>query len=203
MTSNNPNAHTPNTIRVTGLDLSLTGTGIAHIDIQRPPTFEPTVTVRTCTITSAGRKTATWAERAARLRKLRNAVCDQAAGSQLVVIEGPAYASNVGSVWDRAGHFWNVLGTLDRLRVPYVVVVPQKAKAFAAGKGNADKTAVAAGMTRLWGDAASPGNDNEFDALALATLGAVRVARRQLPISVLERHLEVVAGIEWPSVDRV
>lgn len=195
-----PNAHTPNTLRITGLDLSLTGTGIAHIDIQRPPTFEPTVTVRTCTITSSGRKTATWSDRADRLRKLRNAVCDQAAGSQLVVIEGPAYASQVGSVWDRAGHFWNVLGTLDRLRVPYVVVAPQKAKQFSAGKGNADKAAVAAGMARLWGDRAAPGNDNEFDALALASMGAVRVARRQLPIAVLERHAEVVGGIEWPTV---
>ena len=39
--------------------------------------------------------------------------------------------------------------------------------------------------------------------LLVLSWGAVRVARRQLPISVLERHLEVVAGIEWPSVDRV
>jgi Holliday junction resolvasome RuvABC endonuclease subunit len=73
-------------------------------------------------------------------------------------------------------------------------------KKFAADKGSADKAAVAAGMVRLWGERVEPGNDNEFDALALATLGAVHVARRQLPVRVLERHLEVVTSIGWPEV---
>lgn len=196
-----PNAHDPNRIlRITGLDLSLTGTGVAHVDVERPPAFEPRVAVATRTIVSSGRKSATWQERASRLRRLRNAVCDQASRSQLVVLEGPAYASQVGSVWDRAGHFWNVVGALDHLCVPYVVVSPAQVKQFAAGKGNADKAAVAAGMTRLWGDRARPADDNQFDALSLATMGAVRVARRQLPISVLERHAEVVSSVAWPVV---
>lgn len=198
-----PNPHKPNrALRITGLDLSLTGTGIAHIDVELPPAFEPRVTVATRTIVSSGSKSDTWQQRATRLRKLRNAVCDQASRSQLVVIEGPAYASQVGSVWDRAGHFWNVVGTLDHLGVPYVVVAPQKAKQFSAGKGNADKAAVAAGMARLWADRAAPADNNQFDALALATMGAVRVARRQLPITVLERHAEVVASIIWPDIQR-
>lgn len=189
-------------LRVTGLDLSLTGTGIAHIDIQRPPTFNPQVTVTCRTITSSGRKGATLPERVARRRKLRNAIVDQARGSALVVIEAPAYASTTGSVWDRAGLWCAVVDALDHLGVPYVDVAPQKAKKLAADKGNADKTAVAAGMTRLWGDLVAPSNDNEFDALALATLGAIRVAARQLPVRVLERHREVVAGIVWPDVER-
>lgn len=199
-----PNPHTPNPrdLRVTGLDLSLTGTGIAHIDIQGPPTFDPQVTVTTRTIVSSGSKSDTWQQRAARLRKLRNAICDQAARSQLVVIEGPAYAANVGSVWDRAGNFWNVVGALDHMRIPYVVVPPSQVKKFAADKGTADKTAVAAGMARLWGDLAAPADNNQFDALALSSLGAIHVARRQLPIRVLERHQAVVAGIVWPVVER-
>lgn len=199
-----PNTHAPNPrdLRITGLDLSLTGTGIAHIDVQGPPAFEPQVTVATHTITSTGRKSATLPERVARLRRLRNAICDHAVGSQLVVIEAPAYSQNVGSVWDRAGLWHAVVGAVDHLGIPYVAVAPQKAKQLAAGKGNADKTAVAAGITRLWGELAAPANDNEFDAVALATLGAVHLARRQLPIRVLERHCDVVAGIVWPEVER-
>ena len=54
----------------------------------------------------------------------------------------------------------------------------------------------------MWGDHATPGNDNEFDALALATLGAIHLARHQLPVRVLERHLEVVSCIDWPTQRR-
>lgn len=190
-----------NALRITGLDLSLTSTGVAHIDIQRPPALDPQVTVTTRTITSTGRKSATLPERVARIRKLRNAICDQAAAAQLVVIEAPAYGQNVGSAWDRAGLWHAVVSAIDHMRIPYVAVAPQKVKQVAAGKGNADKAAVAAGMTRLWGDRAAPADNNQFDALALATLGAIRVARRQLPISVLERHAAVVSGIDWPNLE--
>lgn len=186
-------------LTVTGLDLSLTRTGIAHIDIQKPPTFNPKTQVTTHTITSTGTRKDTLPQRVARIRKLRNAICDQVCRSALVVLEAPAFASNMGSVWDRAGLWHHVVAVLDAQGVPYVDVAPSRLKKFACGKGNGDKTAVAAGVTRLWGELASPRDNNQFDALALATLGAVHLARRQLPIRVLERHLEVVAAIDWPN----
>ena len=189
-------------IRITGLDLSLTGTGIAHIDVQAPPTIDPTVHVSTHTITSTGRKNATLPERVSRRRRLRNAIVDAARDSHLVVLEGPAYAANVGAVWDRAGLWCAVVDSLDHLGVPYVDVAPARVKKFAADKGSADKAAVAAGMVRLWGDLCAPQNDNEFDSLALCSLGAIHVARRQLPIRLLDRHLEVVSSITWPKVAR-
>lgn len=198
-----PNAHKTNgrdLLRITGLDLSLTGTGIAHIDIQAPPALEPDVAVSTRTIVSSGSKSATLPERVSRRRSLRDAIVGAARDSQLVVLEGPAYGANVGSVWDRAGLWCAVVDALDHLGVPYVDVAPARVKKFAADKGSADKAAVAAGMVRLWGERVEPVNDNEFDALALASLGAIRVARRQLPIVVLERHLAVVSSIVWPEV---
>lgn len=188
-------------LTVTGLDLSLTGTGIAHIRIQRPPTFDPQTTVETLTITSTGTRKDTLPQRVARLRKLRNAIVDHARHSHLVVVEGPAYGVQGTGIWDRAGHFWNVVGALDHLRVPYAVVEPKRVKKFATDNGNSDKAAVAAGVTRLWGELAAPRDNNQFDALALASLGAIRLARRQLPIRVLERHMEVVSAIGWPSVE--
>ncbi|QRY62715.1 crossover junction endodeoxyribonuclease RuvC [Gordonia sp. PDNC005] len=187
-------------LTVTGLDLSLTGTGIAHIRIDRPPTVDPQTTVETLTITSTGRRADTLPQRVARIRKLRNAIVDQARTADLVVLEAPAFAANVGSVWDRAGLWHHVVAALDHLGVPYIDVAPTRVKKFAADKGNADKAAVAAGMARLWGERAAPADNNQFDALALASLGAIRVAGRQLPIRVLERHREVVAAIDWPTV---
>ena len=179
---------------VIGIDASLTGTGIARI------TLDP-FTIATHTISSAGKKGATLDQRATRLRKLRDTIIDHATPADLAIIEGPSYASNTGSMWDRAAHWWNLVSTLHHLGVPVVEVAPARAKKFAADNGNADKTAVAAAMTRLWGDQVTPGNDNEFDALALATIGAIHLAPRDaLPITILERHRHVVAGI-WPKED--
>lgn len=205
---------------IVGLDLSLTGSGIATVSVagaeldgdgrtglvgysgesvgkSGPENRSQPVLVDTRTIVSSGRKGAPLPSRIARIRRLRNAICDHARHADLVVVEAPAFASSTGQVWDRAGLWHHVMAAVDHLGIPYVEVAPTKVKKFATGKGNADKTAVAAAMSRLWPDV-NPGNDNEFDSLALATLGAIRVAGRALPITVLERHREVVAGIDWP-----
>ena len=184
---------------IAGVDLSLTGTGLAIIEIQSPPSFSPTTTVRCQTVVSTGTRADTLQQRVARRRKLRNAICDQVRHADLIVIEGPAYAAHGSGTWDRAGLWAAVVDTIDHLKIPYIDVPPTKVKQFAASKGNADKAAVAAGMARMWGERAAPADNNQFDALALATLGAVHLARRQLPIRVLERHLEVVAAIDWPN----
>ena len=185
---------------VAGVDLSLTGTGLSIIEIEPPPNFTPNTTIRCETIVSTGRRADTLQQRVARRRKLRNAICDRIRIADVVVIEGPAYSAHGSGTWDRAGLWAAVVDTVDHLKIPYLDVPPTKAKQFAAGKGNADKTAVAAGITRLWGDHVTPGNDNEFDATALASLAAVHYAGRQLPIRVLERHREVVSSIDWPQL---
>ncbi|MCF8610013.1 crossover junction endodeoxyribonuclease RuvC [Gordonia sp. HY285] len=180
-------------MRHTGLDLSLTATGIAHIETSTNPT--------THTITSAGRKTDTLPMRTDRLRRLRNTIVDHCLHSDLVAIEAPAYSSNVGSVWDRAGLWWSIITALDALTIPYVAIPPTTVKKFATDKGNADKTAVAAHMTRLWKDLANPTDNNQFDALALATMAAVHTDFRALPVTVLERHKLSVSGISWPALN--
>ncbi len=182
---------------VIGIDASLTGTGIARI------TLDP-FTIATHTISSAGKKGATLDQRATRLRKLRDTIIDHATPADLVLIEGPTYGSSTGSVWDRAAHWWNLVGTLHHLGIPVVEVAPARAKKFACGVGSGPKSgkvAVAAGLTKLWGDHVSPDDDNQFDALALATIGAIHLAPRgALPITIHEQHRLVVAGI-WPKDD--
>lgn len=184
-------------MRHTGLDLSLTGTGIAHIETT--PTGPHTTTT---TITSIGTRKDSLTDRATRLRRLRNAILDEARHADLIAIEAPAYSRNVGSTWDRAGLWWLVIQGLDQLHIPYAAIPPTTVKKFAADKGNADKTAVAAGMTRLWRDHASPQDDNQFDALALATMAAVHTDHRALaPLTILERHKLAAAGITWPALN--
>lgn len=173
---------------VIGLDLSLTATGYARID-------GPTATVGT--IRSTGHKGDTLAQRVQRIRRLAADILAHIDDPDLVVIEAPAFSSTTGSVWDRAGLWHQVVDHLDIHGHPYVEIAPTRVKKFATGKGNADKTAVAAGMTRMWPNV-EPGNDNEFDALALASLGTIHLGGDTF--DVLARHREVVDAIDWPEV---
>jgi hypothetical protein len=75
------------------------------------------------------------------------------------------------------------------------VAPPTVVKKWAAGKGSADKAAVAAGVTRLWPDV-EPGNDNEFDALAMATMGAQRLG---LTVPSRAHHAACLEKVEWPE----
>lgn len=174
--------------RVIGLDLSLAATGIAVI-----ATVGGQVQVSTTTITSSGHRGDSLATRDARISRLTEAVLAAAKGD-LAVIEGPSIMSRGGSNWDRAGLWWHVVCSL-RLWMPVAVAAPTVVKKFAAGKGGADKASVAAGITRLWPDT-EPGNDNEFDALALATIGAQRL---DLPVPYRAHHIEALRKVEWPE----
>lgn len=185
-------------MHTTGIDLSLTGTGIAHHQ-----TNDNTLTpIRTLTITSAGTKKDTLKDRTTRLRKLRNAIIDHIpTHTDLVAIEGPAYASNTGSMWDRAGLWWLVVNTLDQQGIPVITIPPATLKKFATDNGRADKGEVIAAMRHLWRDhAAHVADDNQADALALATMAAVHIDYRELDCTLLERHRLAVGALSWPAI---
>lgn len=172
---------------VGGLDLSLTATGVALVG---------EVSATTMTVKSASVPNATLADRHARIGNIVETVELLLDGhAELVVIEGPSYGSNSVGSWDRAWLFGAMVDDLMRRGYRLAVAPPATVKKFASGKGNADKTAVAAGMTRLWPDV-HPVNDNEFDALTLATMGA-----QWMGLDVPERahHAECLAGVAWPS----
>lgn len=175
--------------RIAGVDLSLAATGVAVLAVTGGQAKASTVT-----IPSTGRRGDTLLERDTRIQLIVDAVRIAAASAHLVVMEGPSIMSQGGSNWDRAGLWWRVFEAL-RPVAPIAVAAPTVVKKFAAGKGNADKTRVAAGMTRLWPDV-EPSNDNEFDALALATLGAVRLDLLQ-PTNAAQR--DALAKVEWPA----
>lgn len=184
---------------VVGWDLSLTGTGVARIG-----TINSELIVQTHRLASTGKKGATLDERTDRLLRLRNKVLDATLFDgphhdvpAVILVEGPAFASQVGQMWDRAG-LWHLCVMAARQQgIPVVECAPSKLKKFITGKGNADKTAVTSAITRMWPDV-TIGSDDEADALGLASIGAIH-HRMPVPFLVLERHREAMAGLDLPE----
>lgn len=208
---------------VLGVDPSLTSTGLARIDVRGHyrDLGDDAVAVSTTTVTSAPQgcnpgddcgdvdcrrcqPTLAMVRRQTRILKWLLGAADSAS---LVVLERPILLRHqqAGAQVDRAGLFYRFVSSLHAKRIPFADMPPQPLKKFATDNGAASKATVAAGMSDMWRRHLDPHvlrADDEFDALTLATMGAVHRARRhQLPITVLDRHMEVLAGIRWPHND--
>ena len=172
-------------MRIIGLDLSLTATGIATIDGD---------TIDVSTVRSSGAKDASLSDRASRINRLvdqivalsmpesrssriwretgrRLGVVVGAPRPDLVVIEQPAFSRTTGHHHDRSGLWWQTVTTLLEYGVPVVEVTPSGLKKYATGKGNADKDTVLLAVARRFPDVEIR-NNNEADALVLAAMGA-------------------------------
>lgn len=200
---------------ILGIDLSLTSTGLARLQIGKTPpeTTLQTTTIRThphtCGTACLGYDCRPTAVMARRHNTILRKTLHAASTADLVVIERPVLSRKhqSGKQIDRCGLWWRLVGQLYARRIPTADVTPAQLKKFATDNGSASKTLVAQWMTQMW-KAQLPNEvglramaDDEFDALALATMGGVRTARHLLPIRVLERHLHVIAGVEWPGSD--
>lgn len=175
-------------MKVAGLDLSLTCTGIAIcIDTSRGTKMV------TDTITSKGKRAASLVDRHARLTELGNGIVHHASVCDLAVIEAPLAMYKGGSPIDRHALWWFVVGGLIRREVPVATVNVSSLKLAIAGKGGADKAALAVALMRLWPDVDVTSSDVS-DAAGLAHLGAVWLG---MDVPVLERHRTVKA--EWPE----
>lgn len=134
--------------RVVGLDLSLTATGVAS-DSGTTRTIRPAASGDQRLVEIAAETT----------RWLRN--------PDLVVIEDVVVRSPAAA---KLGMVHGAVRTrLMRIAVPYVLVPPATLKRFAAGKGNADKTAMALALFKR--AALELPNDNEVDAYFLRAAG--------------------------------
>lgn len=174
--------------RIVGVDLSLTSTGIAAIVDGEPHWM--------VTLVSKGHRGDSVPQRAQRLKTIADEVWGQVYDADLTVIEGPSFSSNGAGTWDRAGLWWLVMNQLQAEGQRVAIAPPTVVKKFAAGKGNADKSAVAAGLARLWPEALAA-NNNEWDALALATMGAQSVG---MQVPKRAHHADCLAKVEWPPI---
>jgi len=174
-------------VRIVGIDPSLTGTGLAILNQHG---------AWVTTIMTTGRRGDGLAERDHRIRYIVNEVlADDMCNADLAVIEGPAITRNAGSAWDRAGLWWRIVHRLLANDVPVAVCPPSTRAKWATGRGNADKAAVAVAVARMWPDVELT-DDNQADALALASMGAQRLGL--LPTD-KKHHTDALAAVAWPE----
>lgn len=190
---------------VTGLDLSLTGTGAARVDTQRGEIVDWKL------FTSAAPKPVQspvarkrklvqllW-DRALRLNRLQRAIVHFAQLSDLVVIEAPAYSRVGGHQHDRSGLFYMVAGEVLATISPIAEVAPTSLKLYATGDGSADKAGMLAAMRTAHPELAST-NDNIIDAGWLAVMGARAIGE---PIDTTASwKTRAVSSTLWPTLKR-
>lgn len=196
---------------ILGIDPSLTSTGLARITIT-PPTDvaeaggHDDIAIVTAHVGEPGKRGATVEQRRARIQRSRRQILRAAKGADLAVVEVPFYnrQTTQAGLMDRSWLWGSVVDGLHAMNVPVVSVAARTRAKFATDNGNSDKAAVAAAIARLWGDTLDGRlrNDDEYDALVCATIGAVKThPRARLPIRVLEHHLHIVAGLDWQQWD--
>jgi crossover junction endodeoxyribonuclease RuvC len=189
-------------VKVVGLDLSLTCTGVAVA------TQNGAITDR---ITSKPTPNATLADRAVRIGLITARVVDFVRGADLVIIEGPTYATSTGSQHDRSGLWWLVVNRLIAGTMPVVEVSPTTRCRYATGRGNASKDDVLSAVIRRYPHIDVNGND-EADALILAAMGARHLGHPLEPtkpdtgsglVAILpQTHLAAMDAVTWPNPDR-
>lgn len=182
-------------MKVVGVDLSLTATGIAIIEADEVGVVSKPVTKLIKSKPEGSFSQANSIHgRFGRLEAIAAAVIAECKDADLVLIEGPSLGSKHGSQWDRAGLWWWVVSILETLGTPIAEVPPTTLKKWATNSGAASKTAVGVGISKIWPDAEIK-DDNQADALCLATIAAQRLGF-QVPSKAY--HDVAVAKVNWP-----
>jgi crossover junction endodeoxyribonuclease RuvC len=158
-------------MKVAGVDLSLSSTGVALID--RGDDLPARIEVHLVK-----------PKRIFGLQRLRWIVAEifgLVGGRDLVVLEGPSYGSTAGQRGhhERAGLWWHLAEVLDAADLRILIAPPAAVKTYATGKGNASKELIAVEVARRFRSipAADLTTSDASDALILAALGAAHLGR--------------------------
>jgi Holliday junction resolvasome RuvABC endonuclease subunit len=155
-------------VNVLGLDLSITGTGVAH-----------TLQGDVCThlVKTKGKGDA-------RLLEIRTAVHKLCAGAQLALIEAPTPRSATSVI---SGMVHGVVrAELIDLGVPYGTIMPAALKKYATGKGTGDKIPMALAALKRGGREFP--NDNECDAWWLWVAAMDHMGEAPFPLPAVNRE---------------
>lgn len=169
-------------MKIIGIDLSLTGTGLATIEDTGQGAVASSIVV-----TSSGSMQDNLDKRFDRQSSIAGKVLDYVfAGADRVTRPAPPFPDLVvleslfnsgtvaGALIDRAGLWWRIVGSLLAYNLRVVTATPQQGKKFLTGAGNADKGAMAMYASKLWSDwspASAKNANDEADALAMASIG--------------------------------
>lgn len=168
----------PRPLRVLGLDLSITATGYALPD------------------GTTGTFKSPW-KGDQRLVAIRSALTNHLPVTDLAVIEDlPTHAKSAGITGMVHGA---VRATLIEAGVPYVLITPATLKAYATGKGNADKTAMAIAALKRAGR--EFGDDNQCDAFWLRAAGLDWYGQPEFELPKAQR--DRLAKVTWPNREAV
>lgn len=173
------------TVKILGLDLSLTSTGVAQYD---PAGIVPYTTTRL--------KTPAKVLGHDRLEWLLARIHTVALGADYIIVEGPAFGAKGSAYHQLAGMWWLVTHALWTMPRRVAVAPPSSIKRFATGKGNAGKDEVLSAVVRRYPD--FNGGNDEADALVAAALVAEKFG---CPIvAVPKTHLTALDGVEWADL---
>ncbi|SIL99978.1 gp6 protein [Mycobacteroides abscessus subsp. abscessus] len=185
-------------MQIVGLDLSLTGSGIAAIDPD------------SCALATAVHKSdppvdSTLGGHVARHRALVDGIVHQvlACDPALVVVEGLQFSVKAkdSSLTRRGFLWWAVIEGLCAAGVPVLEVSPTQIKKFATGSGNASKSEVVAAYAVAWPNAThTKGVEDRADASFAAALGAAWLGVTGLPIRNTAARRQVLKGLGEPSL---
>jgi Holliday junction resolvasome RuvABC endonuclease subunit len=172
-------------LRIVGLDLSLTSTGVA------------------CINGPGDRSEATWTIKSRhkgmqRLCEIRNYVRPVSMPADLVLIEGYSYNSRNGG--ERLGELGGVIRVdLWEAGIPYVEIEPARLKKYATGKGNASKDAVFGAAVHRAGREFATNDEADAWWLLQMALAHYDLAHIRMP----KTSWDVLDLIEWPALREV
>jgi crossover junction endodeoxyribonuclease RuvC len=171
---------------IAGLDLSLTGTGVAIYSEGG---------IETSLIKTTGKKTDTLRDTALRLAKIEQGVYQLVGDCDLAVIEAPSFGSTGGAAHERAGLWWGVVDMLFSLGINVAKVAPTTLKAYVTGDGKADKDEVLAAVIRKYPQA-NVANNNVADAVGLMAMGC---RYYDMPLEVENaKTIKSMKAVVWP-----
>lgn len=189
---------------IVGLDLSLTGAGVAVIDEDTQKTWLSVhgskASPRVPSPAHKGRKKdkgiVPVEVRAARIQGVANSVLKTLPiAPRMALIEAPSYGSQNGMAHERSGLFWAIAMAL--APETQLIEVPPRVRAlYATGDGGADKKAVVAATLAM--HKLSTRNDNIIDAFVLAKMGCRHIGR-PIDLSLPEVNLTAMSSVYWPN----
>jgi len=168
-------------IRLVGLDLSLTSTGVARLHLDDDGTV---VGSHTVVVGYPLDSDASLEQHSARIVAVARGVLDEVVpplgrpAPHLVAVEQAPMRSNDPGTAIRHALRWRVYAHLFRHDVHVVEVNPATLKLYATGDGRADKTAVVQAIRRHYGDRfdiplrKADGREDVADAIALVAMAA-------------------------------
>lgn len=170
---------------VVGIDLSLTGTGVAVGDQLH-------------TVHSSSDGTSLL-RRHDRLVEIIAAIWELIpANRHLVVVESPSLGqARQGGTLDRNGLWWLLVDFLTRQGIPVVDVTPATLKKFATGKGTATKPDMRMALFRRAG--LDVRDDNQVDAWWLHQIG-LHLLAAEPRLSLPKDQLAALGKINWPAI---